>query len=207
MRLFFFLVVFANLLLFVWTRGYFGANDNGHEPQRLAQQFNAEKLRIVREAQTPPARKNEMACRFINGLAVADAEALKATIEGAGAAASISPVAEPTLYLVVIADLVNKAAAEKKLAELARLGLKGFSAVSPNGERLEVILDSFDSEAAALEFLQAIAKRGVRSARLDSRERPALKVRVEIRAPASVLLELPKLIAPYPDAIIGECVA
>ena len=48
-RLFFFLLVLANLLFNAWTQGYFGAPDDSHEPQRLTQQLNAEKLRIVRE--------------------------------------------------------------------------------------------------------------------------------------------------------------
>ena len=53
-RLFFFLLVFANLLFFAWAQGYFGRTDENREPQRLAQQLQADKLRIVR---TPPSAK------------------------------------------------------------------------------------------------------------------------------------------------------
>ena len=35
-------------MFFAWAQGYLGASDDGHEPQRLAQQLHAEKLRIVR---------------------------------------------------------------------------------------------------------------------------------------------------------------
>lgn len=206
-RLFFFLLVLANLLLFAWTQGYFGVSDDGREPQRLAQQLHAEKLRIVGEARMPAERKDEVACRVVNGLTVADAEALKAAVETTGGEAKVSPLAEPTLHLIVITDLANKAAADKKVAELTRFGLKGHRAVALAGGRHEIILDRFDTEAAAREFLQGIAKKGIKSARLESREQPALNARVETRAPAPTLLsQLPKLIAPHATATLGECV-
>jgi hypothetical protein len=204
-RLFFFLLVLANLLFFAWTQGYFGASDDGHEPQRLAQQLHADKLRILREAQTPAAKKDDVACRVIGGLKMADAEALKAAVESAGGEAKVLPVAEPTLYLVVITDLANKAAADKKAAELTRFGIEGHSTVLLEGGRHEIILGRFESEAAAREFLQGISKRGIKSARVDNREQPVLKARVEVRAPASMQQQLPKLTAPYVDATIGEC--
>jgi hypothetical protein len=207
-RLFFFLLVFANLLFFVSTQGYFSASDDGHEPQRLAQQLHAEKLRIVREVQTqtPAVKKDGIACRVIGGLTAADAEVLKAAVEATGAKAKISPQAEPPLYLIVIADLANKAAADKKSAELTRLGFEGHSIVALEGGHHEIILGRFDAEPVAREFMQGIAKRGIKSARLDSREQPVLKTSVETRGSASTLLQqLPKLIGPYADATVGEC--
>ncbi len=205
-RLFFFLLVFANLLFFVSTQGYFGASEDGHEPQRLAQQLHAEKLRIVREAQAPAVKKDGIACRLISGLKAADAEALKTAVGSVGGEAKILPLAEPTLYLVVIADLAGKVAADKKSAELTRLGIEGHSIVALEGGHHEIILGRFDSEPAAREFMQVIAKRGIKSARLDSREQPVQKARVETRGPASTLLQqLPKLIGPYADATVGEC--
>jgi len=208
MRLFFFLLVFANLIFFAWTQGYLGAVDDSHEPQRLAQQLQPEKLRIVRDARTPAVKQDDLACRVINGLNVADAGALKAAVEASGGEAKILPLAEPALYLVVIAELADKAAADKKIAELTRLGVEGHSSVALEGGRHEIVLGSFRVEAAAREFLQGLAKRGIKSARLDKREQPALKARVQTRAPAATLLpQLPKLIAPYADATIGECPA
>ena len=207
-RIFFFLLVFANLLFFAWTQGYFGASDEGNEPQRLAQELHADKLRIVREGQTPaPAVKKEAtACRLVNGLTTADAETLKAAVEAAGGEAKVSPLAGPTLHLVVISELANKAAADKKLAELTRFGIKEQTDVALEGGRHEIILGRFDTNAAAIAFLQGLTKRGIKSARVDSREQPALKAQIEARAPESTLLQqLPKLIAPYADAAIGEC--
>ena len=205
-RLFFFLLVFANLLFFAWTQGYFGTPDEGREPQRLSQQLHAEKLRIVREAEAPAIKKDDIACREISGLKMADAETLKAAAEAGGGEAKVLPLAEPTLYLVVITDLANKAAAERKSAELARFGIEGHSIVALEDGRHEIVLGRFESEAAAREFLQGIARRGIKSARLDSRQQPAVRARVEMRGPAStLLLQLPKLIGPFADASVGEC--
>lgn len=207
-RLFFFLLVFANLLFFAWAQGYFGAFDEGHEPQRLAQQLHPEKLRIVHEGQAPgPAVKKEaVACRVVNGLTVADADALKTAVAAIGGEAKVLPLAEPALHLVVIADLANKAAADKKAAELTRIGIKEQTAAELEGGRHEIILGRFDTNAAAIALLQKLTKQGLKSARVDSREQPALKAQVEARAPASTLLQqLPKLIAPYAEAAIGDC--
>jgi hypothetical protein len=204
-RLIFFLLVLANLVFFVWNQGYFGESDEGHEPQRFQQQLNSEKLRIVNTAQ-PVARKEETACRMINGLTLADAETLKAAATAAGVEARVSPLAEPALHLVVITDLANKAAADKKMAELARLGVEGANAVALEGGRHEILLGRFAAEAAAREFLQGLTRKGIKSARVDARQQPSLKAGVEARGPATVLLQqLPKLIAPYAEATLGEC--
>ncbi|MCX7166169.1 MAG: hypothetical protein NTV11_07825 [Rhodocyclales bacterium] len=205
-RLFFFLLVFANLIFFAWTQGYLGASDESREPQRLAQQIHAEKLRIVHDVPASAVKSADMACRLVNGLNVAEAEALKAAVEAAGGEAKISPVPRPPIFLVLIADLANQAAAEKKVGELTRFGVQGHSSVPLKSGRYEIVFGSFPTEPAAREFLQGIAKRGIKSARLDKREQPILKSVVETRAPASTLLQqLPKLIAPYADATLGEC--
>ena len=208
LRLFFFLLVFANLLFFAWTQGYFGQIDDNREPQRLAGQLQADKLRIVRNIRTAEAKKPEPACRTINGLNPAEAETLKSAMKAAGGEATILSLPEPKPYLVVISDLPNKVAAEKKAAELARFGITEQTSVELEGGRHEIVLGSFPTESAAREMLQGLVKRGIKSARVDSREQPPQKVRVEVRGHAQELLrQLPQLIAPYADATVGDCSA
>jgi hypothetical protein len=206
MRLFFFLLVFANLLFFAWTQGYFGAADESHEAQRLEQQLQADKVQIVRNAQAPAPIRADTVCRVISGLNLDNAEALKAAVVASGGEAKVLPQEEPKLYLVVIGDLAGKAAADRKAVELTGLGVEGHSAVALENGRYEIVLGRFPTEAAAREFVQGLTQRGIKSARVDGREQQALKARVEARAPAAKLLQqLPKLVAPYADAIIGEC--
>lgn len=208
MRTFFLLLVFANLIFFAWTQGFLGTSDDGHEPQRLTQQLHPEKLRIVREVQKPPVNAAEMACRIVSELSMADAEELRVGVEASGGKAVVSPLAATTIHLVVITDLMNKFAADKKAAELARLKVEGYVVVALEDGRHEIILGRVDSEPAAQALLQGFAKRGIKSARVESRQQPPVKARVEARAPASVLLQqLPKLIAPFADAAISECAA
>jgi len=205
-RLFFFLLVFANLLFFAWAQGYFGQIDENREPQRIAGQLQAEKLRIVRNITTAETKKPDQACRLISGLNPTEAGNLQSSLKTAGGEATILALPEPKPHLVIISDLANKAAAEKKAAELARFGITEQTSVELEGGRHEIILGAFATEAAARELLQSLVKRGIKSARVDSREQPAPKVRVEVRGPAQELLrQLPQLIAPYADATVGEC--
>lgn len=206
MRMFFLLLVFANLIFFAWAQGFMGASDDGREPQRLTQQLYPEKLRIVPAARKPVVNMAEQACRVISGLGMTDAEQLKIAVEADGGKALVSPLAMPPNHLVVITELANKLAADKKFAELSRLKVEGHIIVALEDGRQEIVLGRFDTEPAAQAFLQALGKNGVKSARVESREQPATKARVEARAPATTLLQqLPKLIAPYADATLGEC--
>ncbi len=205
-RLFFFLLVLANLLFFAWVQGHFGQTDDNREPQRLEQQLQADKLRIVRGTGTAAVKSEQVACRVVDGLAMVDAEALKLAVAAAGGEAQILPLVEPKLHLVVIMDLANQAAAEKKAAELGRFGIAEQETVALGDGRREIILGRFPTETAAREFLQGLNRRGIKSARLDSRDQPPLKARVEARAPSPILLrQLPLLMAPYADAKLGEC--
>jgi hypothetical protein len=204
-RLFFFLLVFANLVFFAWAQGYFGATDDDREPQRLASQLNADKLRVVRGAPAPAAKQPAPACRLILGLNPADAATLKAAVEAVAGEAKILPQ-EPVPHRVLIGELANQAAADKKSAELTRFGVTQQEFVALEGGRFEIVLGSFGTDAEAREFLQGLMKRGIKSARVDARDQAMTKTGVEARAPEATLLQqLPKLIAPYAEATIGEC--
>jgi hypothetical protein len=205
-RLFFFSLLLANVLFFAWAQGYFGRSDDNREPQRLQEQLQADKLRIVRG--TPaPAKRPDLACRMIEGLEPAEAETLKAAMKAGGAGeATVLAARQPKPHLVTITGLANKATAEKKLAELGRFGVTEHVTVERDGGVHEIVLGAFATEAEARDFLQGIVKRGIKSARVDSRELPPPKSRIEVRGPAEELLrQLPQLIAPYADATIGDC--
>lgn len=213
LRASFFLLIFINLVFFAWGQGYFGGGDPNREPDRLAQQLQPEKLRVIAAngkasavAPAPTPGGGEIACRIVGGLAMLDAEALKAATQAAGFEAQLMPQVDPAHYLVVIADLPNLAAAEKKAAELKRFGVEQQETVALDGGRQEIVLGRFPTEAAAREFLAGLNKRGIKSARVDARDQPPAKARVELRgAAANLLQQLPKLIAPHADAALTEC--
>lgn len=206
LRISFYLLVFANLVFYAWSQGHFGAVDADREPQRLTQELQADKLRLLPRARTAAAKTEEAACRLVSGLAMAEAEALKSAMAAVRLDAQIQPLAEPRLHLVVIADLANKTAAEKKAAELTRLGITNQENVALEDGRHEIVLGRFPDEAAARDLLAGFARKGLKSARVDSRDQPPLKAGVEARGPAAGLLQqLPLLIAPYAGASVGKC--
>jgi hypothetical protein len=207
LRLLFFVLVFVNLVFFAWTKSNSATSDEGREPQRLEQQLEPEKLRILIDGQEPALKPVvELACRLVSGLSMAEAEALKASLTVEAGEVRILPLVEPALHVVVIAELANKAAADKKIAELGTLGVTGQSSVEMADGRHEIVLGSFPTEVGALEFLHELVKQGVKSARAEAREQPARKAQAEARGPAQTLLpQLPTLIAPYAGASIGAC--
>lgn len=206
LRISFYLLIFVNLVFYAWSQGYFGAVDDNREPQRLTQQLQAEKLRLAPPSPVPAAASEALACRLVSGLTMTEAETLKAAMTAAKLDAQVEPLAEPRLYLVVIAELANKAAAEKKAAELTRLGITNQETVALEDGRHEIVLGRFPDEAAARELLAGFTKKGLKSARVDSRDQPPLKAGVEARGPAAGLLQqLPLLIAPYAGATVGKC--
>ena len=217
-RLIFFLLVFANLVFFVWAQGYFDVGDPNREPDRLGQQLQPEKLRLIPSASPTPAAATaqtstpaptpaeDLACRIVGGLGMANAEALKVAALAAGTEAQLMPQVEPTLHFIVISELPNAAAAEKKAAELKRFGVVEQETLPLEGGRMEIVLGRLPTEAAARESLAALNKRGIKSARVEARDQPPAKARVELRGTANKLLQrLPQLIAPYADATVTEC--
>lgn len=210
LRLGFFLLVFANLVFFAWAQGYFGGADPNREPDRLNQQLQPEKLRLLGPEATvpamPAAAPADIACRIIGGLSMESAEALKIAAIAGGVEAQLMPRVEPTLHFIVIGDLPNAAAAEKKAAELKRFGVVEQEALTLDGGRMEIVLGRLPTDAAAREALSALNKRGIKSARIDARDQPPVKARVELRGTSDRLLQgLPQLIAPHADALVSEC--
>ncbi|MDD5250151.1 MAG: SPOR domain-containing protein [Rhodocyclaceae bacterium] len=202
MRIAFFLLVLANLLFFVWGGGYFGAQEEGREPQRLQNQLHPEKMKVTL---APPAAAPPQACRRIERLAAKDAEALQQALQGAGLTAVLLPMDEQT-YWVNIPALASKAAADKKLAELKLLGITDFHVMPGEGGSFVISLGVFRDQAGATQLLQGLAQKGVKSARLDTRTTPAATVRLEVRGGADLIAKrLPELLAATPAATAVEC--
>ncbi|OIR06840.1 sporulation related domain protein [mine drainage metagenome] len=212
-RTVFALLILANLVFFAWGQGYFGTRGNGREPQRLAEQLSPEKLRVTSTlvaAATPPAAAPPQACRQVDGLGAAEAERLRVQ---AGAQAPDLQLAaktaerQPDGYWVLIPSLADRQAAEKKLAELKRLGVSDYSLMTAAGpNQFAISLGLFQSKQAADERLQTLAGRGVRSAQVQARVQTAVGVQLVIRGPADSLAhELPQLLTSFPAASVTDC--
>ena len=207
----FFLLVLGNLLLFAWGQGYFGPRSVGGEAERLTAQIAPDKLRVVSRG-VPPLRLPQPAreeCRAFAGLADSDAQILVALIGARDADLKVArrPLTEPRSWWVYIPPLPNGAQADKKAAELSKLRIKDFYVVREDGpNQYALSLGLFKSEEGARDYLDSLAKKGVKSARIQVRESPGDRVLVEARGPAErlnkALADLPaELNAPAP----GDC--
>jgi hypothetical protein len=106
-----------------------------------------------------------------------DAEALRTASMAAGIEAQLMPQVGPALYLVLITDLPNLAAAEKKAAELKRFGVEQQETVALDGGRQEIVLGRFPATPRRANFLpgstSAASSRPVSMPATRHRSRPA----------------------------------
>ncbi len=202
MRLAFFILVLLNLGFYVFSAGYLGGPPAGHEPERLRQQIEPEKVRVI-----GPVAPGAIACKLLSGLSMAEAKVVEESLRGGSeVSVAVRPVEEPPSWWVLIPELANKDAAEKKLAEARKLGAKDSKSVADEKSGPFIVsLGVFSTEAAASEQLDSLTKKGVRSARVEERRPPPQKAQVEIRAGAALLDALPKALAAYPAASLVDC--
>ncbi len=213
LRTLFIALVLLNLLFFAWAQGYFGRSEEGREGQRLERQLSPEKLKVVgakpAEAKAPEAKPPVQACRLIDGLSPDEGRRLMGAAQESAPSLKFESRAseEQPSYWVLIPPLPDRAAAERKMAELRRLGISGYQLVEEEGAfKLGIVLGAFKDEGAANEFLQGLGRRGLRSARLQAREKTVLKVQLTVLGPADSLEEkLRLLLQAYSAATLTPC--
>lgn len=210
-RTFFFLLILANLLFFAWAQGYFGMQADGREPQRIAGQLAPEKLHLVGGGTSAagPAQPDQN-CRLVSGLAPSEVQRLmtqaKEKQPGLRLAVKLNETPK-SIYWVYIPPLANRLAADTKMAELKKRDIADFSLITEEGpNQFAILLGLFNTEPAANEYLKELAKRNVRSAKLQLRENPLDKVQLEVRGPAELLAkQLAEMLNGQSSAKTGDC--
>lgn len=213
LRTVFFLLVLGNLLLFAWGQGYLGASTTGGEAERLSAQIAPEKLRIAGKG-APPEKAAEPireACRALTGLEPEAAGKLVELLAGRDSQLKVEQRAldEPKSWWVRIPPLPNSAQADKKAAELSRLGIRDFYVVREGGpNQYAISLGLYKSEENANNYLNALLKKGVKSARVQVREAPGDKSVVEIRGtPQQLVNALADLPPEFSGVSRADCAA
>ena len=208
LRTLFIFLVLLNLLFFAWAEGYFGAPEDGREPERLARQLAPEKLKVL-GATAAGGKPLAEACRLVKGLTPEEAQGLSNRAQGKfpGLKIASEPIEEATNYWLLIPPMPDRPTAEKKLAELKRLGISGYQLVEEEGAlKLAIVLGTFKNEQDGNAFLQGLAKRGVRSAKLQPREKTVVKVQLTVKGAAESLDEkLRGLLEPFSAATLTPC--
>ena len=128
-------------------------------------------------------------CLAWSGLAAADADRLAVLLTEKFEDYKLTRQAvakDATSWWVFIPPLINKTEADKKAAELKKLGIGDFVIVQDNGpNRLAISLGIFSSENGAKARLAALKEKGVKSARQGTRAGKENSYTIEARGPAA----------------------
>ena len=210
LRVAFFLLLFGNLLLFAFGRGYFGLAGGGGEAERLGSQLEPDKIRVIgKGAQPGLAEASAEACQALTGLSGDQAQRLLEWLRGRDGQlkASQRALEEATSWWVFIPPLSSKREAENKAAELKKLNLQEFFVVQDKGPNQNAIsLGLFKNEQGAKDYLDTLTKKGLKSARIKAREVAGAKAVVEARgAPDKLARTLADLPAEFASAARAEC--
>ncbi len=185
-------LVLSNGLYFAWSQGllqaYGFAPASQSEPQRLARQLRPEALRLlsVQELQQSEAASAVGArpgvCLQAGLFDEAQTALLRDALEAALPAGSwsLDEVLEPARWIVYMGPYPSAEALAKKRAELAALNLR-FESLGNPALQGGLSLGGFETQAAANAQLNALSRRGVRTARV-------LQERAELRG---LMLRLP----------------
>jgi cell division septation protein DedD len=198
LKFIFWILLCLNGLVFAYGQGYLGRfKGNEHEPARMKNQLNTDKLTLISSASASaaaaaaapeaPKAPEPIACFEVGNFSAAEARRFEARLAplALGERQTRQNVAsqEITSHIVYIPSQGSKEAAERKAAELKNLGVSNYFIMSDNTPmKWAISLGVFKSEAAAQTLLAALGKQGVHSARISGRAAQASKLAYQFRA-------------------------
>jgi hypothetical protein len=168
----------GNALLWLLGSGHLGNVDgNVRQPARMQDQLHAERIALIaKPVPVPvPVKVPEMlACTEIGNFTLPEAGRFEAQLAALalGERQSRHNVigTDVANYMVYIPPHSGKEGAERKVAELQRMGIQNYFIMADSAtQRWAISLGVFKSEAAAQNLLASLIKRGVRSARIAPR--------------------------------------
>lgn len=191
LRFFVLALLLLNGLYFAWAQGFLQALGlapaSQAEPQRLALQIKPETLRLLtqqdlRQPEAPPPVVKPPVCLQAGLFDEAQSAQLRSALEPVLPAGSwlLEPALEPARWVVYMGPYPSAEALAKKRAELASLKLN-FEPISDPALQGGLSLGGYETQAAATAGLNALSRRGVRTARV-------LQERAEL---GGMLLRLP----------------
>jgi hypothetical protein len=184
-RSFFLLLVFANLVVYVWATGYLGGRDEGREPERLQKQLLPEKLKASLGV-IPAESEPERICRRAGPLDATEAEALDKRLAASGGQAFRTSINVVNHWVYIPA--VDGKPPVKEIAALRQAGFKQFSVIQEKGPHYNVVtIGLFPTEQAAKERMARLVRNNIKSARLVELSKPTGKAMLIARGTQPVL--------------------
>ena len=194
MRTLFFLLLFANVAFFAWTR--YSPADASADAAPLGRQIEPEKLRILGAGEAPAAAAPKpaaakpaaaaasLACMEWGSFTLADAPRVQKLLDplALGPRLGQRRTEETAGWWVYLPPQGSRQAALKKAAELKSLGVEEYFVVADEGPfRWGVSLGVFRNEEAALARLANLRRQGVRTAEIGARETIVPKVWLQVQ--------------------------
>ena len=238
MRLLLLLLIAANGLLYAYQHGDLGpAVTEGHDPARLADQIDPDKIRLVslpksNNTSTPPSSTNAgaagssgtpqapaaaqaepraMACVEFGGFNPDEAKRVEPILAGLNLGSRMTQrhLDDQATFIVYLPPFKTKADADHAAAELRRIGIPDFFVIQDAGPfHLAISLGIFHNEDAAKGLLTSLSQQGVKNARTGERPSTISKTFYQIRpGDPSLLLRLADIRSQFPNQDIHECAA
>ena len=212
MRTILLLLLLANVTLFGYTR--LDSAGRG-EAARLAQQVHPDSIRLLTPQQVAalgPAKVAALADVCLEWGPFSDGERARVLAElepaSLGRLLTQKRVEITTAYWVFVPRLPNKAAAEKRAAELKEAGVNDLFVVDSGPQRLAISLGLFRTEEAATTHVAALGRLGIADARVGPRQQVVAQTQLIIRDPEAAVVARVKALQPrFPgsEIAIGAC--
>ena len=168
MRLFFLLVLLANVAVYAYIR--YTESRAGADAQIALLQISPDKVKLVKAGELAPAANREkpalsQVCVEWGAFGADDAARAATALAGLALGDRLSRRDAGGSYWVYIPPLKSRADAEKKASEVRGLGIADFYIVQDAGPlQLAISLGVYNTEDAANNYLAQIRSKGIRSA-------------------------------------------
>jgi hypothetical protein len=226
LKFFFWVLLLANAALFAYRDGYLDTMlPSGREPGRMSDQLNADKIKLIpasaaADADVPAAREEKReeekntevtACTEIGNFSADDAKRFEARLAALSLRERVSrrSIQEAVTHMVYIPSQGDKDGADRKAAELRRLGIDDFFIIQDNSPlRWAISLGVFKVEEKARAHLVNLSRKGVRSARIGPYNVTTTMVAFQLRElNADMKAGVEKIKADFPKQEMRACEA
>jgi len=218
MRAAFLLLLLANIVLFAWQQGLFGAAvETGREPERVARQIAAEKIQVLTPGELAALRGAPRAAGEGNaGLACVEFgdfdEASLARVQARLATLSLGDrlrarrAGASGWFIVYLPPPATRGEAEKVAQDLRGRGIRdlvvmGQNSAMPNA----IVLGSFRDPELAQRHQADMTRRGIAGVQISQRAATEA-TRFEIRGvDAALAQQLAEIQKEFPQSQLGAC--
>ncbi|MFO1413636.1 MAG: SPOR domain-containing protein [Burkholderiales bacterium] len=201
MRIVIVLLLLANLTLYAYTR----LDSGGGEGMLLQDQVQPDKIKLLTPQEVAalgPAKVAALADVCVEWGPFSDPDRTRALAEleplNLGRLLTQKRVEFDGGFVVVMGPIANRTAAEARVADLKKAGVRDMAlADAPRGQFL-VLLGTFRTEAAAVAYAEQLATLGIKLAKVEPRSQAIAQTLLVVRDPQqTVVARLKDLQAQY----------